>query len=74
MFVPADGEIKTSFVFGRVAARFEKRAVDQLDQDPLIHVGFNRVGDLDQLARAILGISERSVGGVFTWVRLCSSR
>jgi hypothetical protein len=56
---------KTDPVFGRAAASLEERSVDQLDQDPLIHVGLNPVGKLDQLAGGFLGISKRSIGGVF---------
>jgi hypothetical protein len=62
---PGDGEVETGPIFGRAATGLQERSVDQFDQDPLAHIRFDRVRDLDQFARGIFGISE-AVAAYFT--------
>jgi hypothetical protein len=57
---PALGDrvFDTDAVFGRGATSVEKRVVDQLDMDAAVLHCLGRVGDLNQLARGGVGISE----------------
>jgi hypothetical protein len=49
--------LKASLVFGsRTTVLSQKRPIDQFDEDPAVLRRFDRIGDLDQLARGFLGI------------------
>jgi hypothetical protein len=52
-------------VFVGTAASSQERQVNQLDGNPLIPVGFGRVGQLKKLARSFIRISEGSISGEF---------
>ena len=72
-----DRELEAGAVFGRAALVFvQERAVDQLDEDAAFLHELNRVGDLHELARRGLRISEGSRIDEFrgTGYRLIKSR
>jgi hypothetical protein len=59
-----DGQREPSAIFGRASTFLEQEGpVELLNVDPAVLDGLYRVRDLQQLARSLLWIGERSVGG-----------
>jgi len=57
--------LNTCPVFVGTATGAQEWLVDQFDRYPLIPVGFGRVGQLEELARSLVGIGEGSISGEF---------
>ena len=61
-----EGEGEPGAIFGRAATLLEQeRPVDLLDVDPAVLDRLDGVGDLEDLARGLLGVGEGSISGVF---------
>jgi len=52
-------------VFIDTPARAQERQIDQFYRDPLIPVGLSGVGQLDELASSLVGISKRAISCEF---------
>ena len=52
-------------IFISARAQAQKRCIDQFYRDPLIPVGLNRVGQLDELASSVVGVSKGAITGEF---------
>jgi hypothetical protein len=62
----ADREIEPGLVFGRAGLVLEqKRSIDQFDVNARVLRRFDRIGDLDQLARGFLRITVGPISGEF---------
>jgi EcoEI R protein C-terminal len=69
-----DRALDTCPVFVGTPASAQKWQVNQFDGDPLIPVGFGRVGQLKELARSFIRVTEGSISGKFhelSALRLC---
>ena len=61
-----DRQLQPGAIFGRAATLLEQeRPVDLLDVDPAVLDRLDGVGDLEDLARGLLGVGEGSISGVF---------
>ena len=60
-----DGPFDACPVFIDATARAQERQIDQLYRDPLIPVGFGGVGQLDELASSLVGVSKDAISGEF---------
>jgi hypothetical protein len=63
-----DGSIKSRSIFGNAGALSEERGIDTLDVNASVLGSLRRIGDLDQLARAGVGIGELALSGEFHWL------
>ena len=50
-------------VFIGARAQSQKRRVDQFNRDQLIPIGLSGVGQIDELARSLVGISKGAISG-----------
>jgi hypothetical protein len=59
-----DGARYAHTVFVWTASGAQKRLIDQLDRNPPVSIGFGCIREFQQLARSLIGVGERLVGGV----------
>jgi hypothetical protein len=60
-----DRAFDASPVFISARARAQERQIDQFYREPLIPIGVSSVGQLDELASSLVGVSKDAISGEF---------